>query len=211
MVNKDAEALRRRDADFVARLKRRDKSVMTDIDRSYAPTLCKLLRRRIGPRFNEEDLNNVIQDALLNVWDKFDAEKGSTVRGYFFEKARLLALSKLRTNYKKPIAKRVPKSQEARQKSPDIVLERNELTAQETNILLHVDELILTLTDRQKKALQARFYSGETRWAMRLQEKTGISSRLWSKAAVDAVKKIEKGLLTRGIRFNQEEGQYEVA
>ena len=211
MANTDAEALRRRDVGFAARIKRRDRSVMTDLDQAYTPALYKLLRKRIGPRFSEQDLGDVIQDTLLSVWNNFDAEKGCTVRGYFFEKARLLTLSKLRSNYKKPIVKKVPKSRESSQKSPDIVLELKELTAQETIVLTHVDELLAKLTKRQKKAFHAKFYSGETRWAMKLQEETGTSSRLWSKAAVEAVNKIKKGLLARGIRFNEEDGQYEVA
>jgi len=211
MANTDAEALRRRDEGFAARIKCRDRSVLAEIDRAFAPALYLLLTKCVGSRFSKEDIDEVIQDTFVDLWGKFDAEKGASISSYVFQKARFIAISNLRNAYRRPVSEKLGPEIPSRKDRPDLSMEAQELSEQEQVILEHVDQIVETLSDRQRKAFQGRFWSGEAQWARKLQKETGVSSRLWSKAAVDAIKIVEKELSARGIRYNQEEGQYEVA
>lgn len=70
MPNMDAEAISQRDYRFAARLQKKDRYVIVDIDRAYAPAIRRLLAPKLGPRFKEEDIDEIIQDVLMLAWKK---------------------------------------------------------------------------------------------------------------------------------------------
>lgn len=215
-TKEESEASHHRDDDFATRIAKRDKTVLAEIDRAYAPSVFGKNQSKIGPRFSREDLNEVVQDALLDVWQKYDAELGKmTLRAYFFDRAKFRTLDRLRKNYRslqhKTVVQLVKEEHCSNEFKPSRRLEAKEVTIKECEVLDLVDALVEKLTVRQRTAFEHRFYTNDPRWAQTLEATTGISARKWSKAAVDAKKKVEKALVSKGVRYNEEDGHYEVA
>ena len=214
-TKEESETFHHRDVCFAARIANGDKTVLAEIDQAYAPAVYRLTKRKIGPRFSREDLDEVIQDALLDVWQKYDTKLGMTLRTYFFERAKFLTIDRLRKNYRslqhKAVVQLVKEEHCSNEFKPSRRLEAKEVTIKECEVLDLVDALVEELTVRQRTAFEHRFYTNDPRWAQTLEATTGISARKWSKAAVDAKKKVEKALVSKGVRYNEEDGHYEVA
>ena len=214
-TKEESDAFHHRDVCFAARIANRDKTVLVEIDQAYAPAVYRLTKPKIGPRFSREDLDEVIQDALLDVWQKYNAHLGMTLRTYFFERAKFRTLDRFRENYRgqqrKAVGQLVKEEQYSHEFRPSRRLEAKEVTFKECEVLDLVDAVIEELTVRQRTAFAHRFYTNDSRWAQTLEETTGISARKWSKAAVDAKRKVEKALVSKGVRYNEEDGHYEVA
>ena len=215
MPNMDAEAISQRDNRFAARLQKKDRYAMVDIDRAYAPAIHKLLAPKLGPKFKEEDIDEIIQNVLMHVWKKFDPSRGMSLRSYIFQNAKFLAASVLREKYRAPVFAAINVGKASEPSSTDFRPERNletkALTIAEVRVLDLVTECLASLSDKQRTAFDRRFYSKDTRWAKKLEMETGVKARTWSKSAVDAKNKVEAFLIDNGVRYNEEEGYYEVA
>lgn len=85
------------------------------------------------------------------------------------------------------------------------------MTIAEIRVLDLVEEGLQLLSEKQRTAFERRFYFNDKRWAKNLEVETGVSARNWSKSAVDAKSKMEAFLAENGVKYNEEEGYYEVA
>jgi hypothetical protein len=138
-----------------------------------------------------------------------------SLRSYIFQNAKFLAASLLRKKYQAPILSAIKVGKASEPSSTDFRPERNleteALTIAEIRVLDLVEECLASLSEKQQKAFDRRFYSNDTRWAKKLEMETGVKARTWSKSAVDAKNKVEAFLIDNGVRYNDEEGYYEVA
>lgn len=85
------------DARIDALLARGERTVVALIFDRYAPTLRRLLRQYRGAWFRDEDIDEVVQDAIRYVWDRwadFNPKEGNVAR-LLFRKARQLKNDRL--------------------------------------------------------------------------------------------------------------------
>lgn len=217
MANMDADAFNALDERFALRLKERDKSVLTDIDREYIPRLYKLLMRYEGSLLRAEDIDEIAQDVLLKVWHGFSQDGGKKkLRNFIFDQAKWMAIDLIRKRTRERAncdrfmhepSGVLPQ----RHSSPPADITSEEMATAESRVLTAVDAVVVGLPDRQRTAFRRRFHGKDpASWARDLEKETGKSASYWRKASDDALRSIRKTLTQRGL-IKREGSRYEVA
>jgi DNA-directed RNA polymerase specialized sigma24 family protein len=91
----DKEALRKRDAVFAERLSSRDPTVLVEIDATHSGYLRRLLMRYRGPCLNNEDIDDIVQVALLQTWKDYK-QMDRSVRSFYFAAGKCRLIDHLR-------------------------------------------------------------------------------------------------------------------
>lgn len=201
----DAESDSERQKRFAMKIHARDETVIAELDRAYAGRIYGLLRGKLQP----VDIDSVIQDSLLQVWENFRLDGGNTVAGLLFHIAKKRAIDVIRAQQRQKAliedAKLTKKQSDFEDaQTPASHLEDKEKSEQDERLLSRISDACDCLrSDRQKIAFRRRFLNGDpTRWAKRLEAETGIPAKALRKASDDAKKQILKKLAESGIVFN---------
>ena len=211
------EVLIKQDQDFARRLARRHEGVLHDVDRAYSGPLRRLLRRHLGPALNDHDIDEIVARALAETWHGFKAYSGRSVRSFYFQvgKCRLQDHLRKALRRREAIDEQLPKLASGPEKSeppPDQALIEQETKLTQSRIMKLIDEAVVLLTDRQRRAFERRFASGGGRaWAKHLEAETGVPAKRWRKASDEARQHVANYLDRRGVHFSKEGGRYEVA
>lgn len=203
------------DQHFAARLQLRCPQVLNDIDRAYGDPMRHLIQSRLTPALREADAQEIFQDALLDLWDKYPPENCSiSIRSFLYKQVRWKSIDKCRRRRGEITECCVGESDEAVSISNCTLLDGlvcQENADLEARILIEIDNTLPSLPENQSLAFRRRFHGpASSRWAKELEEETGVSASSWRKACDDALNKIRKHLV-RCKLLRREGGRYEVA
>lgn len=214
----EPDELTRQDAEFSERLARRDKSVLGCIDRCYSRALRHLLRRLRGPLLSDEDIDEVLEKAILETWRGYRRETGAPVRWFYFRVGKrrvqdhLRRAGRLRQQMLDAAPKLAVRSDEGNVDAPGTV-EIAEERAIDLKLRRLLDKAVEeSLTDRQRLAFNRRFAAGGgEHWAKQLEHETEIPAQSWRKASDEAKANVAAYLQQKGVEYSREGGRYVVA
>jgi DNA-directed RNA polymerase specialized sigma24 family protein len=194
MPEPDRAALRQQDADFAERLRRRDRTVLAEIDHHYGPSLRKRLQS--DSCMDEVAIEQVLDAVLQAVWDNYNGESpvfafyhrvGGRRRADRIEQWKRARKVERAASWSAGIA-----DPAARERPPDHRIQNDELRAA-------LENAERTLTSRQFKAYRARFAPDrQPLWDQRLADEAGGTAQGWRKASDEAVEKMQASLNEQG-------------
>lgn len=159
-----------------------------------------LLERKLQPH----DAEMVFNLALSNLWEKYDAEKG-TVRGFLKGMAhrRMVDLLRQKTSQRKMVTKileRAVGDDLLHPHQPQDAIISREAQAEVSTILKEVMSASEKLTPLRKRAFRSRFLeTSGLKWAKKLEEETGISAKTWRKYSDSGLNRVRK-IVTNSLR-----------
>lgn len=207
------------DRDFARRLAVKDPRVLFDIDAAYSRHLRGRLMKHCGSGFTEDDVKSIVQDSLQVVWQRFDPNRGASVRAFYFGVAGRKRLARL-----KEIGREVFRAENGcelaelaicESRGPDQRVTDAESAREEIELApalrLLLDRAFKLLTPRQRRAFEYYCQQPGYGWAKSLAKELGGTPRAWRKAKREATMKIAPFLELHGVRFSREEGRFELA
>lgn len=212
----DVEAKAAKNREFAERLSQDDISVLAEIDIAFAPQAKLFLMRKIGRLFKMEDVEEILQETLVALFDTYTLASSVPVRVAYFQNAKCLFSRLIKRRYLEERVRRNARKTDASDQhfanfTPDSVAQFAELNMEEARILLKIEELkAKVLTPTQQCAFERRF-STDKRWANTLEKETGKRASYWRKISDDAKKRIQSELDVLGVMDPAKGGQHGVA
>ena len=177
-MQEEIKKLDKRDKQFAKRLKNRDESVLADIEEAYRSPLLSLLEHKL----QRHDAELVFNLTLSNLWEGFDADRGS-VRGFLKGVAhrRMVDLLREKATQRNLVATILENAVEENlhhPRQPDTASLSREEQAAVSVMLSEVLSAVEKLTPLQQRAFKSRFLNNpEKKWASKLEKETGIPAK----------------------------------
>lgn len=194
MVPEESDPFDKEDQRFRERLAARDRTVLIEISETYKSPIMGLLLQQLQRADAEEAFN----EALLNLWQDYRGDAGSSVRHFlgFVAKRRMIETINKRTRQRR-LADQILRFPDVNDAVDSRTAERAMLSREDQvevdALLMRIDSAMTKLNPKQQLAIRRRFLeSSDKKWAKKLEAETQVPAKEWRKHSDSGIKKIQK-------------------